>query len=108
MFPDLPPMAWVILALGVAWLVIRTWTRRIEERRREERNVRLAELHAEREAMQEESAPRSIGPSSLAAHVSDRGSEPEPAETATERRCVGCRTVNAKSATTCSGCGLEL
>ncbi|MGZ6083371.1 MAG: hypothetical protein ACXWUE_07885 [Polyangiales bacterium] len=97
----LPPMAWVILALGLLWLALRLMSRKAEEKRAEAREQRMAELMAERE--------RPLGkhddaPQSLAAVVSDSTPPKAPAE----KQCLGCKTMNPPDATTCSGCGLEL
>ncbi len=100
MFSDIPPMAWVILALGLAWLALRAWQKRQAEARAEARELRMAELMAEREKMAHEPPPSSIG-----AVVSD---SKVPVEEPKEKRCLGCRTVNPASSTTCAGCGLEL
>lgn len=87
---NIPPMAWVILALGLLWLVLRWWQQRQATLRAEARDARMAELLAEREGMEDEGAPA-----------------PEK-EAPKERVCLGCRTVNPATSTTCAGCGLEL
>lgn len=99
-----PPMAWIILALGVLWLGLRLWSRKQDEKRQEARDARMAELLAEREQLLEKEAPHSLG-----AVVSDSAPPPSPkAEPPRPRPCAGCRTVNPADATTCAGCGLEL
>lgn len=92
---DIPPMAWVILVLGVLWLALRYWQNKQAEQRAAAREERMNALYAEREKMD---APHSLG-----AVVSD--SQPVPPA---EKRCLGCRTVNPGDAKTCAGCGLEL
>ena len=93
---NIPPMAWVILALGLLWLILRWWQGKQAQVRAEAREARMAQLYAEREKMMgKDEAP----PSSLAAAVVE---EPK------EKKCLGCRTVNPGDAKTCSGCGLEL
>lgn len=94
-----PPMAWIILLLGVLWLALRLWSRKNEEKRQEAREARMAELLAERERLLGGDAPHSLG-----AVVSD--STPPPKNDA--QTCAGCRTVNPPDAKTCAGCGLEL
>lgn len=94
-----PPMAWIILALGVLWLGLRLWSRKQDEQRQEARDARMAELLAERERLFEKESPHSLG-----AVVSD-SNPPPPAQ---EQRCAGCLTVNPAAAKTCAGCGLEL
>ncbi len=96
---DIPPMAWVILALGLAWLALRWWQNKQAAERAAAREERMNALYEEREKMLAEGEP----PSSLGALVSD--SQPVvPAE----RKCLGCKTVNPGDAKTCAGCGLEL
>lgn len=86
---NIPPMAWVILALGVLWLLLRWWQGKRAAERAEARESRLAELYAEREKLAAEDGA--------------------PARTELkDQRCLGCRTVNPGDARTCSGCGLEL
>lgn len=99
----LPPMAWVILALGVLWLGLRLMQRKAEEKRAEARELRMAELMAERDRLLGKSDPE---PASLAAVVSD--SAPKATDSSAERICLGCKTVNPPGTTTCKGCGLEL
>lgn len=97
---NFPPMAWLILGMGVLWLGIRLWSRRSEDKRQEAREARMAELLAERERLFGDVSPHSLGPT-----VSD--SQP-PAKATEPRRCAGCLAVNAPDATSCSACGLEL
>ena len=61
------------------------------------REERMNALLAEREQMLEQEPPSSLG-----AVVSDSK------QVAAERKCLGCKTVNAADAKTCAGCGLEL
>ncbi len=113
---EFPPIAWFILVLGVAWLVLRMWSRRAEERRREEREERMARLYAERARLQEAERaqmraarprdPDAAPPSSLAATTSDPGDRASAAPK--ERRCLGCGAINDGSAKTCETCGFEL
>lgn len=98
---DIPPMAWVILALGVLWLALRYWQNKQAEQRAIAREERMNALFAEREKLTQEHEP----PSSLGAVVSDSH---QPAAAPAEKRCLGCRTVNPGDAKTCAGCGLEL
>lgn len=98
---NFPPSAWLILALGVLWLVLRLWSRRAEEQRMEAREARMAELYAERERLLgEQEQPHSLG-----SVVTDSA---PPSAPAGEQRCAGCRTVNPPDAKVCAGCGLEL
>lgn len=83
---NIPATAWVILALGLLWLGLRWWQQKQAAVRAEARELRMAELMAERERVAGAAAP-------------------EPPK---EQRCLGCRTVNPGDASTCSGCGLEL
>lgn len=99
MFSEIPPMAWVILALGLLWLGLRWWQGNQARARAEARELRLAELMAEREKLAKDEPPSSLG-----GVVSD-SQKPEPPK---EKRCLGCRTVNPATSTTCAGCGLEL
>jgi hypothetical protein len=94
-------MAWVILALGILWLGLRLMSRRAEEKRAEARELRMAELMAERERLLGKSEEE---PPSLAAVTAD----PTPANARSEKTCLGCKTVNPPDATTCKGCGFEL
>lgn len=112
---EFPPIAWLILVLGVVWLVLRVWSRRADEKRREEREERMARLYEERERLAGDEPPRASAakphddaepPSSLAAMTSDPGERASAAPK--ERRCLGCGTVNDATATTCSKCGFEL
>jgi ribosomal protein L40E len=97
----MPPMMWVILALGLAYLVVRVFASRSEERRRAAREERMAQLWAEREA----------GPHSLGAVSSDAGEAP-PSEAAPREaikiRCRACKALNDESATRCAKCDAEL
>jgi len=97
---DIPPMAWVILALGLLWLGLRYWQGKQAAERAALREERMNALYAEREKMLEQEPPSSLG-----AVVSD--SKPVAAQQA-EKKCLGCQTVNPADATTCAGCGLEL
>ena len=94
---DIPPMAWVILALGLLWLGLRYFQNKRAAERAAAREERMNALLAEREQMLEQEPPSSLG-----AVVSDSK------QVAAERKCLGCKTVNAADATTCAGCGLEL
>jgi hypothetical protein len=94
-------MAWVILALGVLWLVLRTMQRKAEEKRAEAREARMAELMAERDRLL---GRTDEAPASLAAVASDSGVK----DASEEKTCLGCKTVNPPGATSCKGCGLEL
>jgi hypothetical protein len=98
---NIPPMAWVVLALGMLWLILRWWQGKQAQQRAEAREARMAELYAERERLLQRDEP----PSSLGAVVSEPKEEAAPPK---ERVCFGCKTVNPGDATTCSGCGLEL
>jgi hypothetical protein len=98
---DIPPMAWVILALGLSWLGLRWWQNKQAAERAAAREERMNALYAEREQMLEQEAPSSLG-----AVVSD--SQPRSKVVPAERKCLGCKTVNPGDATTCAGCGLEL
>jgi len=100
---NFPPMAWIILALGVLWLVLRLWSRKAEEKRQEERDARMAELLAERERL----LGHDDSPHSLGAVVSD-STPPAKPKAPSENVCAGCRMVNPPDAKTCAGCGLEL
>ena len=93
---NMPPMAWVILALGLSWLVLRWWQQRQATLRAEARDARMAELLAEREGMEGDAT----APAEPARET--------PKELPKERVCLGCRTVNPGTSTTCAGCGLEL
>ena len=93
---NFPPMAWIILALGVLWLGLRLWSRKAEERRQSARDARMEELLAERERLLGE-----------AEGATQTGVVDAPAAR-DARVCAGCRTANAADATTCHGCGLEL
>lgn len=105
MFSDIPKSAWIILVLGLTWLGLRWWQQKQAAARAEARELRMAELMAEREKM----ARDDDAPSSLGAVVSDSkvpvAEQPEPPK---EKVCLGCRTVNPGTSTTCAGCGLEL
>jgi hypothetical protein len=87
MFSDIPAMAWVVLALGLMWLGLRWWQQKQAAIRAEARELRMAELMAERERM--------LAPAKDEAPPKDKV-------------CLGCRTVNPGASTTCAGCGLEL
>jgi hypothetical protein len=95
---DLPPTAWVILALGLLWLGLRAWSRKAEAQRQEARDARMAALLEERERLLGSPKPEAAS----ARH------EPEAPTRSGPRRCLGCGTVNDAEATLCSGCGLEL
>jgi hypothetical protein len=101
MFSDIPAMAWVVLALGLLWMVLRWWQQKQAAIRAEARELRMAELMAQREKWGQDEAPSSLG-----AVVSD--SKVPAAEPLKEKVCLGCRTVNPAASTTCAGCGLEL
>jgi hypothetical protein len=105
---DIPPMAWLILALGLMWLVLRWWQGKQAAHRAELRDARIAELLAERERMQSEQAPHSLGGVVSGPQSTVESPEPTAAPQAKEQRCLGCGTINAGDAKTCSGCGLEL
>jgi hypothetical protein len=99
---NIPATAWIILALGLLWLGLRWWQQKQAAIRAEARELRMAELLAERERI---AGGGDAAPTSLGAVVSDSKPVVEPPK---EKVCLGCRTVNAGDATTCSGCGLEL
>lgn len=96
---DIPPMAWVILALGLLWLGLRYFQNKQAAERAAAREERMNALYAEREQMLGDDDAPSGG-----AVVSDA----KPVAVSAERKCLGCKTVNPGDATTCSGCGLEL
>jgi hypothetical protein len=98
---DIPPMAWVILALGLIWLGLRFWQGKQAATRAAAREERMNALYEEREKMLEQEPPSSLG-----AVVSDSGRV--AADDNAEKKCLGCKTVNPAGAKTCAGCGLEL
>jgi hypothetical protein len=97
---DIPPMAWVILALGLLWLGLRFWQGKQAAQRAALREERMNALYAEREQLLEQEPPSSLG-----AVVSDSDRVPDQKA---EKKCLGSKTVNPAGATTCAGCGLEL
>ena len=97
---DIPPMAWVILALGLLWLGLRYFQNKRAAERAAAREERMNALLAEREQMMEQEPPSSLG-----AVVSDSKPIVRPPG---ELKCLGCKTVNAADAKACAGCGLEL
>ena len=109
---DIPTMAWVIGALGLAYVAVRIWASKAEEKRRIARDERMAEMLAERE----NAPPPSQLPHSLSAVTSDR--EPEKSEAGAKNakddkevvkvRCRACKALNDESAKTCKECGAEL
>lgn len=104
---NIPATAWGILALGLLWLALRWWQQKQALVRAEARELRMAELMAERERMAggDEPAVAEGARVAKALKAPETAKAPEPPK---EQRCLGCRTVNAGDATTCSGCGLEL
>jgi hypothetical protein len=115
---DIPTMAWVIGALGLAYIAIRVWASRAEEQRRAARDERMAQLFAERD----NAPPPSQLPHSLSAVTSDRdGEKPDapaeskPAESnpseskeVVKVRCRACKALNDESDKTCKECGAEM
>jgi len=100
---DIPTMAWVIGALGLAYIAVRVWASRAEEKRRAERDERMAQLYAERE----NAPPPSALPHSLSAVTSDRDAPAESKEVV-KIRCRACKALNDESAKTCTECGAEM
>lgn len=99
----MPPMMWIILALGAVWLVVRVLGARAEERRRAAHDERMERLWAEREA----------GPSSLGAVSSDAAGDgiAPPSVAAAETikvRCRACKALNDEQAARCQACDAEL
>ena len=105
---EIPTMAWVIGALGIAYIAIRIWASRAEEQRRAARDERMAELMAERE----NAPPPSQLPHSLSAVTSDRDGEkadaPVESKEVVKVRCRACKALNDESSKTCKECGAEL
>jgi hypothetical protein len=110
---EIPTMAWVIGALGLAYVAIRVWASRVEQQRREARDERMAQLMAERE----DAPPPSQLPHSLSA-VTSGPHDPEPSGEKREEkekekevvkvRCRACKALNDESAKTCKECGAEM
>lgn len=92
-----PPIMWLILALGVAWLLLRVIAGRAQERQRAAHEERMAELHAEREAFEQRRHE-----AATETHADATAAEP------VKVRCRACKALNDESATTCEQCGAEL
>lgn len=100
---DVPTMAWVIGGLGLAYIVVRVWASKAEEKRRALRDERMAQLLAERD----QGPPPSALPHSLSAVTSDR--EPGEGQSAVVKvRCRGCKALNDEGRETCEKCGAPL
>ncbi|GAC1353405.1 MAG: hypothetical protein NVSMB47_05540 [Polyangiales bacterium] len=105
---DIPPLAYVIGALGIVYLLVRAWVARGEAQRRAAREARMEQLYAEREAP----------PSSLIAVTrdSDRPAAADKgdgvaggaARETIKVRCRACKALNDESATACGSCGAAL
>ncbi len=96
-----PPIMWLILALGVAWLLLRMLAGRAEDQRRAAHDERMAQLYAERQAFEE----RRRREAATDEHVDATAAA---ADETVKVRCRACKALNDESASACEKCGAEL